>query len=481
MIYGFVAIILSLNLLFVITVIFFERKTPQASMAWILLLTFVPIFGFFLYLLFGSGFRLWKRKRYVRKSKNDASYEYEILRRLEARNQHLFASAKESRIRLLQYLENECDGCYTNDNHVEVFTGGEDFFSRLLNDIRTAEKHIHVLFYIIKNDCTGRELVDALRERAKAGVEVRLIYDGVGSLFSFGSLFRELKRAGGQVRAFSPVFGKINSSLLINYRNHRKIVVIDGNIGYVGGMNVGDEYRNRHPRLVPWRDTHVRITGSAVWFLQERFLLDWCHVTDYDLRQTEDLIRYFPEAIRQGHLGVQVASSGPDTDDNPIKGGLLRMFYGARKTLYIQTPYIAVDQSILDAFKVAVKTGVDVRLMIPRLADHRLVHMSTLGYAQQILESGVRVFLYHGFLHAKTAVADGSVATLGTTNLSNRSFTQNFEVNIFVHSDDFAQEQENLFLEDQANCTELTEEWFRSCPLLSRFWYNAARLLSPLI
>ena len=465
----------------IVTVIFFERKNPASSLAWILLLSFIPLLGFVLYLFLGSGFRFHKRRLYAKKSGRDEDYEDALLRELKERNQRLFEAAGESRGRLLQYLEREGDGCYTEDNRIEVFCDGNDLFPRLLDDIRSAKKHIHLLYYIFKDDRIGGEIVEALRERARAGVEVRLLYDGIGSLLSFGPGFHELRKDGGEVKVFSPMFGTFTSSLNLNYRNHRKIVVIDGEIGYVGGMNVGDEYLSRNPRLSPWRDTHVRMTGSAVWFLQERFLMDWSHVIDKPLGTPESLMKYFSPAIETGKRGVQVTSGGPDTEGNPIKGGLLRMFYGAGKSIYIQTPYFAPDESIVDALQIAARTGVDVRLMIPEKADHKLVHKATFGYARQILAPGVRVFMYRGFLHAKTSVVDAAVATIGTANLSNRSFNLNFEVNIFVHNEKFAEEQESIFRHDLENCEELTEEWFKNQSAFSRILYNGARLISPLI
>lgn len=482
MLHYIITAILVFNFVAIITVIFFERKNPASSLAWILLLSFLPVLGFLLYLFLGSGFRFRKQHIYAHKSGRDDEYEDVLLQELMARNQRVFEASGENRIHLLPYLEHEGNGCYTSNNQIEVFTDGNDMFSRLLQDIRAAKKHIHLLYYIFKDDRIGSKIVEALRERARCGVEVRLLYDGVGSFLTFGPGFRELRQDGAEVNVFSPMFGTFTSSLNLNYRNHRKITVIDGEIGYVGGMNIGDEYMSRNPRLSPWRDTHTRMTGSAVWFLQERFLMDWNHVTQPPPENIETIMKYFPPVRKSGKLGIQVASGGPDAlPGNPIKGGLLRMFYGARKTLYIQTPYFAPDESIIDALQIAAKTGVDVRLMIPGRADHKLVHKATFGYARQILASGVRVFMYRGFLHAKTAEADGVVATIGTANLSNRSFNMNFEINIFVHNDEFAAEQESVFLRDLENCEELTEQWFKQQSLFNRVLYNGARLITPLV
>ena len=462
-------------------VLFAERKRPASSMAWVLVLIFLPVIGFLLYLVFGTGFRVNKRRRYAIKSLVDAAYTSLLCDRLApGREEH--HARHPANARPLDPMRRAGDGSLTTDNAAEVFTDGSACFSRMLEDIRRAKHHVHLLYFIFRCDGIGSEILSCLTEKARQGVEIRLMYDSLGSFFFVGRKLRELKQAGGQVLAFAPIFSSFSSSFQINYRNHRKITVVDGRVGYVGGMNVGDEYLGRHPRLRPWRDTTLRLTGSAVWFLQGRFLMDWSYCSDREPQAALPLDKFFPTpACNGGHLGVQIASSGPDTDESPIKYGLLSLFYTARRTLYIQTPYYAPDVSILDALQAAARSGVDVRLMIPKLFDHWIVHKSTLGYARQMLASGVRVFLYQGFLHAKTVVADGAVATIGTSNLSIRSFTQNFEVNAFIHDASFATAQEKLFLRDQENCREVTEEWFAARPWTVRAAYNVSRLLAPLI
>ena len=353
-------------------------------------------------------------------------------------------------------------------------------FAFMKEDIRRAKKHVHLLYYIIRNDTLGRELVALLTKKAQEGVEVRVMYDSLGSMLSVGRMFKPLIAAGGDVVAFSPLLFTVSSHLRLNYRNHRKITVVDGQVGYVGGMNVGDEYCGRHKRLYPWRDTHLRLTGTSVSFLQERFLFDWISVTEQEPEEP-DFERFFTSPLRRGNLAVQIASSGPDTETSSIKYGLLELLYAAKKNVYIQTPYFTPDDSFIDALRIASCAGVDIRLMIPGIADHLIVGAATNSYAWQLMESGVKVYRYKGFLHAKTMVIDGTTATIGTTNIGARSFSLHFEVNAFIYDRDFARECERIFLQDQQHCQELDMDWFRSRNPAVRASYGLCRLFAPLM
>ncbi|MDR1920348.1 MAG: cardiolipin synthase [Candidatus Adiutrix sp.] len=469
----------------VAAVVFFERKNPASSIAWVLLLIFLPGLGFLAYLFLGSGFRISKKKKYALKAINDALYDKFLRQRLNIADAIKFMQSHENAARLMNYLKNEGEGPYTCDNRAEVFTFGSAMFPRLIEDIENAQSHIHLLYFIFRNDEIGREIAAVLTDKARRGVEVRLIYDSVGARAVFSPpLFRNLRRAGGRVLGFAPVFSNINSPLRLNYRNHRKITVIDGRIGYVGGMNIGDEYMSRDKKLRPWRDTHLRLTGSAVGFLQERFLMDWGYASDdMEPREPVNLGKFFPgpRPGEQGTLGAQIVSSGPDTSESPIKSGLLALIYAARRNVYIQTPYFTPDKSLMDALRVAARADIDVRLMLPNISDHRLAHLATLGYARQALEAGVRVFLYNGFLHAKTVVSDRLITSIGTTNLTNRSFTLDFEINAFIYDQGFAADYEDIFLEDLANAAEITLKWFTEKKALANAGYNFARLFAPLM
>lgn len=468
-----------LDLVCIIAVIFVERKNPASTIAWVLVIVFFPFVGFAFYLMFGSGFHVNQKKRYALKQVSDNLYK-QITSRYIDRFGACGLGDGTPCSRLATSLGNAGEHYYTADNAAFLFTDGQTLFAAMKEDMRKAKKHIHLLYYIIRNDALGREIVGILTEKARKGVEVRVIYDSLGSFLTTGRMFRELLAAGGEVEAFSPLVKNVSSHLRLNYRNHRKITVIDGEIGYVGGMNIGLEYCGKHKRLHPWRDTQLRLTGSSVSLLQERFLLDWMSVRD-DAMDVKSLEAYFPPPLQRGSLGMQIVSSGPDTAVPSIKNGLLEMLYTARKTAYIQTPYFIPDDSMLDALRIAVRAGVDVRIMLPGLQEYFFVASANDSYAWQLVDAGARVFRYHGFLHAKTVVIDGMAASIGSANIGNRSFTLNFEINAFVYDYQFAAACERVFLNDQEQCAELTEEWFRARPPIIRLSYGVTRLLAPLM
>lgn len=476
--HSFLIIVLTVLVLLCITaVIFVERKNPASTIAWTLVLIFFPVIGFIAYLMFGSGFHVSKKKRYALKRISDTIYR-QILSGYIDNCGKCLPDEGSPHARLIRYLENDAE-YYSGDNNATIFTHGEALFEAMKADLRAAKTHIHLLYYIFRNDDLGREILAILTEKAKSGVAVRIIYDSLGSLLSGERMFRELREAGGEVEAFSPLMFTFSSHLRLNYRNHRKITVIDGVIGYVGGMNIGVEYLGRS-RLRPWRDTHLRLVGTAVSFLQERFLMDWMSVIGREF-PSEAMQALLPTPRHGGGLGVQIVSSGPDMPSNAIKSGMLELLYTARKNVFIQTPYFAPDEGLLDALRIAAHAGVDVRLMLPRLIDHFFVHGATYSYAQLALQAGVRIFRYNGFLHAKTLVVDGAAATIGTANFDNRSFSLNFEINAFIYDAAFASDCERIFLQDQEHCDELTEDWFRKRNPFVKASYSVCRLFAPLI
>lgn len=464
----------------ILAVLFFERKNPASSLVWVLVLLFLPVAGFVFYLFLGSGFRVTRRKKYELKAISDDIYNNFITKHLNLGHTKAYMQQHAECSHVLSYLKNQPDGVYTDNNNAKIHIDGESMFRNLLEDIRNAKRHIHILFYIFRNDVIGKEILAALAQKAAEGIEVRFLYDSVGTMMAFDTPFRSLKKAGGQVRAFAPLFSSLSSHIRLNYRNHRKIVVIDGLIGYVGGMNVGDEYRGLHKTLKPWRDTHLRITGSAVWFLQERFFMDWAYSSDTDPHKV-DISTYFPEPMQEDTLGMQIISSGPDTFESPIKSGMLSMIYSARKSIHIQTPYFCPDVSFLDALRIAANSNVDVHLMIPLFADYDIVQRATFGYVREMLEGGVNVYMYNGFIHAKTMVIDTGVATIGTTNLTNRSFTLDFEVNAFVYGKQFAEQCEHIFLDDVKNSIRMEKNYFEHRSMWERGSYNFARMFAPLM
>jgi len=478
--YFLIHLLLILDIICIIAVIFFERKNPASTIAWVLVLIFVPLLGVAAYVAFGSGFPARKKRKYDLKAARDSIYDDELIKYLNISGTNS-ASCDPVNKRVIEYLKTEGDGIYTDHNQVRVFLDGRSKFTSLLNDINNAREHIHLFYYIFKNDEIGKEVLAALEEKAKHGVRVRVMYDGLGSIMGLSQMFKPLKNAGGKIMAFSPLLFNLSPRIRVNYRNHRKIVVIDGQIGYVGGMNIGDEYLGRDKKLYPWRDTHLRLTGPSVWFLQERFFMDWLYALEED-PEPRNLEKYFPVPIAEGDIGVQIVSSGPDkADKTPIKSGFLQMIYDAADNVFIQTPYFIPDDSVIDALRIAARSGVDVRLMIPRKTDSILVQQANMAYAQLIIGCGVKVFFYEGFLHAKTITCDSKVTSIGTANMDMRSFALNFEVNAFIYNHEFASAHAAYFEEDLKNCEEIDEHWFDGRPPLARAARKIARLFAPLM
>ncbi len=466
-----------LDLAFIVAIIFLERKNPASSIAWILLLIMLPVVGMIIYMALGSGFHLTKKKRYKLKALNDNLNDNYIKKYLSIDDNDVLANHAYGKT--ANYLK--AAGAVLNfHNQAKVFIDGESLFTHMLDDLRAAQKHIHLLYYIFRNDKLGARVLRILEEKAKEGVQVRLIYDSVGSMFTFGSMFNRLRDAGGESFAFEPFFSNLSSRFKVNFRNHRKMTIIDGHIGYMGGMNVGEEYLGRHKKLKPWRDAQLRLMGPAVGGLQKRFLMDWSYVTDQDFRRLQ-LQEFFPKPTLGGELAMQIISSGPDTAQLPIKGGLMSMLQMARQNIFIQTPYFTPDESFLDCIRIAALAGLDVRLMLPAVSDNEPVQQASLSYAHEVMRYGGKVYLYQGFMHAKAVVVDGQVASIGTCNIGERSFALNFEINAFIYNRGFATNYQAQFMEDQKRSLELSSSWFYERSLWAKAAARLARLASPLM
>ncbi|WP_250987506.1 cardiolipin synthase [Methanoculleus oceani] len=469
-----VGIIYLLNTIFAVVVIFFERRNPTATLAWLMVLFFLPLIGFVLYLFLGQNYT--RQRLFTLKEKDDATlgsiFEEQHRRLLEGQYWLSNPEAEQYRDVILALLRSN-RALLTQDNRIEIYTDGKEKFEALFAAIRNASHHIHLEYFIVNNDELGREVVHALAAKAKEGLEVRLLFDALGARAGGGSraAFRELTDAGGYIGVFFP------SIYRVNYRNHRKIAVIDGRIGFIGGFNIGDEYLGKGP-LGYWRDTAVKITGQAVKMLQLRFFLDWNFTTNEYLRA--DPV-YFPEQDGGGTTAVQIVSGGPDTRRSPIKEGYIKLINAARESVYLQTPYFIPDDSISDALRLAALSGVDVRLMIPCKPDHPFVYWATLSFAADLLDSGVRVYTYdNGFIHAKTIVVDGKAGSVGSANWDVRSFRLNFEANAFFYDAAVGAEVKKRFLQDLALSTEITQEWYRERSRRIRIKESISRLFSPL-
>lgn len=479
------SLILVANAVFAIVIVFVDRKRPHEMLAWLLLFTFLPVVGFLLFMLFGQKLFMRRRSQMVRREEY-----HNLLRILHDRIGYLEQATRDRRPNvhpneggLLQLNALRADAPVTFGNQVTLFKHGTEKFESLFQDIAAAEESIHMEYFIWRANGLGVRLVEALTEKARQGVQVRLILDDWGCKLTPPSLFRPLAAAGGSIHRFLPV--NLAWSFNANYRNHRKLVVIDGRIGYLGGMNVGDEYLGLRPGASPWRDTHVRIVGPAVWSLQARFLLDHLFVTGKHIPIEESWLPSVDDsAVGEGRTemsAVQIVSSGPDSEEQQIRNAFLKMISMANESLYVQTPYLVPDESVLQGLKLAAYSGVDVRVMIPGVCNNPVVHRVTMAYAGELLGAGVKIYQYQGFLHSKVLLCDRSVLTVGTTNMDVRSFALNFEVNAFIYDRAKAEEFAEMFQKDMEDSVELTPERYRGRGHRERFLESVFRLFAPLM
>lgn len=475
--------ILIINAIMAVLLVFLEEKRPRKAVSWLLLMFLLPIGGIILFIIFGQNFR--KTKQAYRKAERDRQYVRELIEthRIDYLTQpySLEAVGLGSHDDMVSLLVNNGNSFLTHDNEAEVFSDGKEFFSALFKAIEGAREHVHVQYYIIRHDKLGRSLLDLLMRKSREGVEVRLLVDGMGTRLPPGR-YRSLHDAGVKVELFFPPLVRILPFLnhRINFRNHRKIVVVDGRIGFVGGYNVGDEYLGKVRRWGYWRDAALCLEGMAAMALQLRFILDWNEASK-DKMDVED--RYFPQdAPRRGSVPVQIVSSGPDTPWAPIKLSYLKMIHEAEESVYIQSPYFVPDESVRDALIMAARSGVDVRIMIPDKPDHPFVHWVSLSYLCELLPAGVKGYMYgSGFIHAKTAVVDGRIVSIGSANWDIRSFELNFETNAVLYSKEMASVQKEAFLDDLSRCIEVTEAGCEGRTLLVRFRMFVSRLFAAIL
>lgn len=367
----------------------------------------------------------------------------------------------------------------SSDNRLDIYNDGKQKFSALFKDIEAAEHHVHLQYYILKNDSIGKKLMELLTAKAKAGVKVFILYDDIGSNALPGGFFEGFEKAGGKSAASLPSpLPWFNPR--INYRNHRKIAIIDGQIGYIGGFNVGDEYLGGNEKMGYWRDTHIRIKGSAVQSLQHIFLTDWNLASHRHSVQYSEA--YFPESVIQEGAALQIVASGPDEPMDQIKYGLLKLIASAQSTIRIQTPYFIPDDSILDAISIAALSGIDVAIMIPCKADHLFIHDANLSFLEEMIDAGVRVYQYeNGFMHAKMLTIDGKALTIGSANLDVRSFSLNYEANAFIYDRKIAAEMDRIFAQDIKLSSRVTKEMFKKRTLFERGKQRLARLFAPIL
>lgn len=451
-----------------------DNRQPAKTIAWVLVLLFVPVVGIVLYIFFGQNTR--KMKLISGRSLDQLS-KRSMLEFVEQRNLRMpeyFSS-------LVRLFTNQSLSLPFKDNAVEFYTDGYQFFPALLQAIKGATNHIHLDTYIIADDPLGRLVSDALIAKAREGVEVRLIYDDVGCWRVPERFFDRMRQAGVKVRSFMPVrFPAFTSK--VNYRNHRKVCVIDGTQGFIGGMNIALRYvKGLHGGTLPWRDTHMRLRGSVVYALQRAFLVDWYFVD----RTLINDHRYYPPMpwhISNDSL-AQVVTSSPIAQWPDIMQGYVRILLEAKRYVYMETPYFLPTEPVMFAMRTAALAGVDVRLLIPRRSDAWLIQLASMSYVTETLEAGVKVRLYEkGFNHSKLLVADDQISTCGSTNIDFRSFENNFEANVFFYDRQTALRIKDIYMRDEdcsINFSEARELHHR--PYMHRFVESLLRLLSPLL
>lgn len=467
-------IILILNIIFSLSLIFIERKEPTTTWAWLLIMILLPGLGFVLYLLLGQNLsreRLFKEKKKIDKQKRlEISKEWTKEKGKELGNDRF--------INLRKMNFTNCGARYTTSNDVDLYFDGEDKFRQLIDDLRNAKKFIHIEYYIFRRDELGKKIINILEEKVKEGVEVRFLVDSMGSYTITKRSLKDFINNGGKFEIFFPgILPHINTR--INYRNHRKIVVIDGEYGYTGGFNVGDEYVNRDKKIGFWRDTHVRIRGEAVNDLSDRFLLDWCYASG---EKIEDFSKYHFNCEKKGNIGVQIVTSGPDHTEEYIRNAYMKIINDAKESVYIETPYFVPDAPVLEAIKLSALSGVDVRIIIPGKPDHIFMKWAASAYMGELLDAGVKFYLYlNGFIHAKTIVADEQVSSVGTANMDIRSFQLNFEVNAFIFNKNIAKKIEKQFFKDMDDSKLVTLEEYKKRSRRLKIREAIIKLISPIL
>ncbi len=452
-----------------IFVVILDNRNPIKTMAWILVLFFLPVVGLLFYLFFGRSTRkeqLITKKGYARLSKRPMM-EYQTQESL---------AGNVSKQRLVSFFTQVNSALTFEGNQVEFYTNGYSMIQSMIRELSRARHHIHLEYYIFEDDAVGRLLRDVLIDRARAGVKVRVLYDDVGCWKVDHAFYEQMLCEGIEVQGFLKVrFPQFTSK--VNYRNHRKLTIIDGEVGFIGGMNIAERYL-KGVSWGSWRDTQVKLSGKAVYGLQTAFLTDW-YAVDRSLITSAE---YFPAIPSRGETIAQIVTSDPVGEWKDIMQGLMMAICSARHYFYVQSPYFVPTEQIKTALQTAALSGVDVRLMLPKRADTWLIHESSLSYLEDMMKAGVKIYLYRrGFLHSKLMVCDDELSTVGSTNMDFRSFEHNFEANAFFYDKMTALAIKNIFLEDQKHCLLLSSKIWNKRSWKNKVIESVVRLLAPLL
>ncbi|MFD0826241.1 cardiolipin synthase [Neobacillus sp. M.A.Huq-85] len=474
--FGVFSLFISLSVIFIGFVIFLENRHPTQTITWLVVLGGFPLVGFIFYLLFGRNYR--KEKMFRKKYFLDKQAFLNVEGESDPRSREKLSLMREHQGKLFRLAQKLGNSPISFDTSTKILTNGEETFQHILEELRRAKHHIHLEYYIVRNDALGQEIKEILVEKAMQGVKVRFLFDAVGSWQLSKKYIADLKNAGIETVSFGPVkLPFLNNKF--NFRNHRKIIVIDGTIGFVGGLNIGDEYLGRVKSIGFWRDTHLMVKGEAVRTLQLIFLQDWYYMTNHSFLTAEYLS---PQLDNKSHGGVQLIAGGPDNEWSVIKNIFFSMIASAEKSVWIASPYFIPDEDIFSAIKVAALGGIDVRLLVPNRPDKRIVFHASRSYFPELLEAGVKVYEYErGFMHSKIIIVDEELASIGTANMDMRSFHLNFEVNAFLFRTKSVQKLVDEY-ENDLNFAKLLElKTFQKRHFGLRLLESTARLMSPLL
>lgn len=447
-----------------------DNRQPAKTMAWALVIFFVPVVGILFYIFFGANTR---REKIISERSLNQLTKRSMLEFVEQEDLRL----PEKNRQTIDFFINQNLALPFKNNEVEIFISGEEYFADLIATLGKAKQHIHIGLYIFEDDPLGRLIKDILIDKARQGVEVRLIYDDVGCWNVPRRFFEEMRGAGIDVNAFLPVhFPQFTSK--VNYRNHRKMIVVDGETGFIGGMNIALRYIKGTKQ--PWRDTMVRVSGGAVYGLQRAFLVDWYFV---DRSLISGRKYYPPISIEKNDCLAQVVTSSPTSPYSDILHGYAQVILAARNYIFIETPYFMPSEPVLFALKTAALSGVDVRIIVPLRCESRFIHWASQTFLHEVMRAGVKVFQYKaGFLHSKILVSDDGLASCGSTNMDFRSFENNFESNIFFYDAPTAVHFKAIFKADEADSSLLNDEFDASNnSFITRLVESLTRLISPLM
>jgi cardiolipin synthase A/B len=473
---GFLSVLISLSVIFIGFVIFLENRHPAQTITWLIVLGSFPLVGFIFYLLFGRNYRKERifRKKYFLDKQAFLTVEGDD----DPRSEEKLELMGEHQGKLFKLAQKLANSPISFDTATKVLTNGEETFRHILEELKRARHHIHMEYYIFRHDQIGQEIKNILIQKATEGVKIRFMFDAVGSWQLSKAFINDLKSAGIETVSFGPVkLPFLNNKF--NFRNHRKIIVIDGNIGFVGGLNIGDEYLGRDKDIGFWRDTHLMLRGEAVRTLQLIFLQDWYYMTNHSFLTAEYLS---PQIDYKSHGGVQLIAGGPDNVHSVIKNIFFSMIGSASQSVWIASPYFIPDEDIFSAIKVAALSGIDVRLLVPNRPDKRIVFHASRSYFPELLEAGVKIYEYErGFMHSKIVIVDGELASIGTSNMDMRSFHLNFEVNAFLFRTKSTQKLVAEYLNDLEYSKQLDLQTFQKRHIGFRLLESTARLLSPLL